>query len=42
MARVTAAKDPRPTHRALPDAIGEHKAWLGVRQAACALVLDLA
>lgn len=42
VARVTAAKDRRPAHRALPDAIGEHEAWLGVRQAARALVLDLA
>jgi hypothetical protein len=40
IARATAARDRRPAHRALADAIGEHETWLRARQAARALSLE--
>jgi hypothetical protein len=38
---ANAAKDRRPAHRALGDAMGEHETWLRARQAARALIVDL-
>lgn len=40
--QAAAAKDGRPAHRALADAIGEFETWLCARQAARTLILDLA
>jgi hypothetical protein len=40
--RASAAKNARPAHRALADAIGEHETWLRARQATRALVAALA
>jgi hypothetical protein len=42
VASASAAKNAKATHRALADAIGEYETWLRARQAARALVLDLA
>jgi hypothetical protein len=42
VANASAAENAQPAHRALADAIGEYETWLRARQAARALVLDLA
>ena len=42
IANAGAAKNARPAHRALPDAIEEYETWVGARQAARALIQELA
>jgi hypothetical protein len=39
--RASAAKNSRPVHRALADAVGEHQTWLRARQTARELVAAL-